>query len=206
MSSGVFTVALPTGVAEFCSESELKFGVSVGHGRSNPVDALAASFGAWVTVVLTAAPWSFGSSTADPVTVGENGSDEQPVGLKSGDAVDVSVLFAYAIVIVDDPGEQFVGIRVNGLPPSVPLIVSDICVSRLAVAPRVDRSRPSTTWTLPLDVCTSCPPMCVVGMTPRFGDGTRSIPTRSALAGGGTRYALSDAGTRPSTVALPVPI
>jgi len=56
VSSGVFTVALPTGVAEFCSESELKFGASVGHGRSNAVDALAASFAACVTVVLTAAP------------------------------------------------------------------------------------------------------------------------------------------------------
>ena len=143
-SSDVAVLAPPTGVLVFCSDSAEKFGASVGHGSASCVDALAASSAAWVTVVVTATPVSCASTAADPVSFGAKGSAPQPVGAKSGDATDVSVRLAYVIVTDEDPAWQLVGMRVNGLPPSVPLIVSDIWLSTPASAPRLARSRLST--------------------------------------------------------------
>src|SRR5205085_1527548 len=48
----------------------------------------------WVTVLLKATPLSCASLIAVPVSLGWKGSVEHPVGLKSGDAVVVSVLLA----------------------------------------------------------------------------------------------------------------
>src|SRR5882757_5345521 len=132
-------------------------------------------------------PASCASLTADAVTCGLNGSASQPVGLKSGEAWLVSVPFGYWTVS-DECVEtlQLLGMRVNGLPFSVPLTVSDIFVrTPPRTGPRPERSSFSTDATFPDAVWTRPTATWVVWFV--GGPVRRSMPAASEALGGGTR-------------------
>lgn len=76
--------------------------------------------------------------------------------VKSGEALEVlDAPFAYVTVSEEGPGEQLLGMRLNGWPPSVPLTVSEVPVIRFPTVPRVDRSTFRTLEMAPLAFCLS---------------------------------------------------